>query len=178
MVAKPYFLIAATLCCGLLLSVTASASALISADEAKKAPHASQQLPQYQGKPQSLQDVRGDVLLVDFWASWCGPCRESFPWMTEMQAKYKAQGFKVIAINLDQDKQQALDFLKEYSPGFTVLFDNNATMPDRFGVIGMPTSFLVDRKGRIRAVHTGFHQDQLANYESVITQLLAESEGK
>ncbi|MBR7890104.1 TlpA family protein disulfide reductase [Marinomonas sp. A79] len=175
MVIKTRLITAAALCCGLLFSVAASASRLIPIEEAKNTPHASLPLPQYQGGTLSLQSVNDQVLLVDFWASWCGPCRESFPWMSDIQAKYKTQGLKVIAINLDQDKNQALNFLKKYPPGFTVLFDNKAAMPDRFGVIGMPTSYLVDREGRIRAVHTGFHQDQLGNYEQLITQLLAEN---
>jgi Thiol-disulfide isomerase and thioredoxins len=122
----------------------------------------------------SLEMESGQVLLVDFWASWCGPCRASFPWMTDIQEKYKAQGLKIIAINLDQDRQQALDFLTEFKPGFTVLFDAAAELPENFGVIGMPTSFLMDRDGRIRATHVGFHEKNIADYESAITQLLSE----
>lgn len=177
MAIKPHLLIAAALYCGVVFSVTASASTLIPVEKAKMVPHANQLLPQYQGEQGSLQSVQNEVLLVDFWASWCGPCRESFPWMSDIQAKYKSQGLTVVAINLDQNKQQALDFLQQYPPGFTVLFDHAATLPESFGVIGMPTSYLIDKKGRIRAVHTGFHQDQLTDYENLIMALLAESKG-
>ncbi|PJE57082.1 TlpA disulfide reductase family protein [Marinomonas sp. BSi20584] len=142
---------------------------------AKAAPHQTVMLPEYQtNQKNSLEMEKGQVVLVDFWASWCGPCRESFPWMTSIQAKYKEQGLKVIAINLDQENEQALDFLKEFKPGFTVLFDTEAQLPEDFGVIGMPTSFLIDRQGKIRATHVGFHQKNINEYESAIAKLLAE----
>lgn len=91
-----------------------------------------------------------------------------------MQEKYKTQGLKVIAINLDQEKEQALDFLKEFKPGFTVLFDTEAQLPEDFGVIGMPTSFLIDRHGKLRATHVGFHINDTDEYETAIAELLIE----
>ena len=160
-----------------LLSSTLWANDLTPSDTAKVAPHQTVMLPEYQtNNKTSLEMQKGQVLLVDFWASWCGPCRESFPWMTSIQAKYKAQGFKVIAINLDQEKDQALDFLSEFKPGFTVLFDTEAQLPEDFEVIGMPTSFLIDRQGKIRATHVGFHQKDISKYESAIAELLIEKE--
>jgi thiol-disulfide isomerase/thioredoxin len=160
-----------------LLSSTLWANDLTPSATAKVAPHQTVMLPEYQtNNKTSLEMQKGQVLLVDFWASWCGPCRESFPWMTSIQAKYKAQGFKVIAINLDQEKDQALDFLSEFKPGFTVLFDTEAQLPEDFEVIGMPTSFLIDRQGRIRATHVGFHQKNISEYESAIAELLIEKE--
>lgn len=165
----------ATLSSYLFFSSSLWASELISAAKAKIAPHQTVYLPEYQTNKQiSLGMEKDQVLLVDFWASWCGPCRESFPWMTNIQAKYKAQGLKVIAINLDQEKDQALDFLKEFKPGFSVLFDTDTQLPEDFGVIGMPTSFLIDRQGKIRATHVGFHEKNIADYELAITELLAE----
>ncbi|MBJ7538113.1 TlpA disulfide reductase family protein [Marinomonas transparens] len=160
--------------CSIAFSSFTWAAELTPSSNVKAAPHQSVQLPSYQGEQVSLKSQKGKILLVDFWASWCGPCRESFPWMTNIQAKYKDQGLKIIAINLDQAKEQALDFLKEYKPGFTVLFDSDALLPEDFGVIGMPTSYLIDRQGNIRATHIGFHNENLADYESAITQLLAE----
>ncbi|WP_417560855.1 TlpA disulfide reductase family protein [Marinomonas sp.] len=152
------------------------ATNLTSPATAKAAPLQTVMLPEYQTNQKiSLEMEKGQVVLVDFWASWCGPCRESFPWMTSMQAKYKDQGLKVIAINLDQEKGQALDFLEEFKPGFSVLFDTKAELPEDFGVIGMPTSFLIDRQGNIRATHVGFHQKNINEYESAIAKLLAET---
>lgn len=166
-------LVALTSC--LFLSEALWASALIPADKANTAPHQTVALPEYQtNQNMSLEMEKGQVILVDFWASWCGPCRASFPWMTSMQEKYKTQGLKVIAINLDQEKEQALDFLKEFKPGFTVLFDTEAQLPEDFGVIGMPTSFLIDRHGKLRATHVGFHINDTDEYETAIAELLIE----
>lgn len=169
-----HILLAAFSSC-LLLSSPLWATNLTPQATAKEAPHQTVMLPEYQTNQKiSLEMEKGQVVLVDFWASWCGPCRESFPWMTNIQAKYKDQGLKVIAINLDQENEQALDFLKEFKPGFTVLFDTEAQLPEDFGVIGMPTSFLIDRQGKIRATHVGFHQENINEYDSAIAKLLAE----
>jgi DsbE subfamily thiol:disulfide oxidoreductase len=168
-------LLATALSSCILFSPALWATELTASNDAKAAPHQNVALPEYQSnKTISLDMEKGQVLLVDFWASWCGPCRESFPWMTSIQSKYKDQGFKVIAINLDQENNEALDFLKEFKPGFTVLFDTQAQLPEDFGVIGMPTSFLIDRQGKIRATHVGFHQKNIDEYESAIAKLLAE----
>ncbi len=151
------------------------AAELIPVNKAVSAPHLEVTLPAYQSNTLiSLYMEKGQVLLVDFWASWCGPCRESFPWMTNIQAKYKDQGLKIVAINLDQERDQALDYLQKFKPGFSVLFDTDAKLPEDFGVIGMPTSFLIDRQGRIRSTHIGFHSKETMNYESEIIELLAE----
>lgn len=175
MTKHPKCILLAALTGYLLLSSSLWASDLTPSSTAKAAPHQAVMLPKYQTNQKvSLQMEKGKVILVDFWASWCGPCRESFPWMTNIQAKYKGQGLKVIAINLDQEKQQAVDFLKEFKPGFTVLFDTQAQLPEDFGVIGMPTSFLLDRQGKIRATHVGFHQNNINEYEAAIAELLAE----
>ena len=172
---KPILAAAISSC--LLISSSLWATDITPLASAKAAPHQTLKLPEYQTNQNvSLDMEKGRVILVDFWASWCGPCRESFPWMTSMQAKYKDQGLKVIAINLDQEKGQALDFLDEFKPGFSVLFDSQAELPEDFGVIGMPTSFLIDRQGNIRATHIGFHQKNIDEYESAIAKLLAEKE--
>lgn len=165
-----------TLTVNLTLSSPLWATEITPSDSATIAPHRMVGLPTYQSdQPSSLAMEKGKVILVDFWASWCGPCRESFPWMTNIQQRYKEKGLKVIAINLDQDREQALSFLTEFKPGFTVLFDSNAQLPEDFGVIGMPTSFLIDRQGKIRATHVGFHAKNTAEYESAISQLLTEA---
>ncbi|TYL46634.1 TlpA disulfide reductase family protein [Marinomonas sp. IMCC 4694] len=175
MIKHPKHILLAALSSCLLLSSPLWATDLTPSSTAKAAPHQTVMLPEYQtNQKTSLEMEKGQVVLVDFWASWCGPCRESFPWMTSIQAKYNSQGLKVIAINLDQEHEQALDFLKEFKPGFTVLFDTEAQLPEDFGVIGMPTSFLIDRQGKIRATHVGFHQKNIHEYESAIVKLLAE----
>jgi len=124
----------------------------------------------------TLKSYEGKVILLDFWASWCGPCRESFPWMNKIQAKYKQQDLVIVAINLDVNSESAYDFLKAIPAEFDILLDSNASLQESFNVIGMPTSFLLDRKGRIRAQHIGFHLSKTDSYETDIKTLLDEKE--
>jgi thiol-disulfide isomerase/thioredoxin len=131
-------------------------------------------LPAVDGSVVTLADYSGQVVLLDFWASWCGPCRESFPWMNELQSKYGAQGFKVVAVNLDQDPHLARKFLSKYPANFTVLLDSKAQLPPLFEVMGMPTSYLLDRNGNVHATHIGFQNNETAEYEQQLIKLLSE----
>tara|TARA_R110001599_G_scaffold294959_1_gene499099 strand:- start:410 stop:925 length:516 start_codon:yes stop_codon:yes gene_type:complete len=117
----------------------------------------------------------GKVILIDFWASWCGPCRQSFPWMNDMQAKYKDQGFEVIAINLDNEQKQAFDFLKEIPANFTLGFDPEGLTAEKMSVEAMPMSYLVDRNGMIRQRMIGFNTEKKAEHEAHIQTLLTET---
>lgn len=119
-----------------------------------------------------FDQYKGKVVYLDFWASWCGPCRESFPWMTAMQHRYGPQGFVVLAVNLDQEPELAKKFLTEFNVNFTVEYDATGKLAEQFGVETMPTSFLIDRDGKARAKHQGFHTDKTREYEQEITQLL------
>lgn len=121
----------------------------------------------------TLSQFRGQVVYVDFWASWCGPCRKSFPWMSDLQDRYKAQGLKVIAINLDSDRALGEKFLARYPARFTVAYNPQGDIAETYGVTGMPTSYLVDREGRIHAEHLGFRESELADVETQIRALLA-----
>jgi cytochrome c biogenesis protein CcmG/thiol:disulfide interchange protein DsbE len=158
-------LIALVLSCGL----SANAYALVKGDKA-----ADFSLPGKQGTVK-LSDKTGSVIYLDFWASWCGPCRQSFPWMNQMQAKYKSKGFQVIAVNLDAKTDDAMKFLAQVPADFTVAFDSKAQTPRVYGVKGMPTSFLIDRSGKILMVHLGFRPDEK---EALEKQIQAALEGK
>ena len=149
-------------------------STLNQAQEAKPVPMASTPLSSVGGQKTTLADFKGNVLLIDFWASWCGPCRQSFPWMNGMQQQYRAEGLEVVAINLDEEPELAREFLRQVPAQFTVLLDSDAQLPDAFGLIGMPSSYLIDRQGRLRAQHIGFHANRVAEYENSIKALLAE----
>lgn len=120
----------------------------------------------------SLSQYRGKVLYLDFWASWCGPCRESFPWMDRMVSRYGADGLVVVAINLDKERALADRFLAELAPRFTVAFDPKGEIAERYDVQAMPSSFLIDRDGRIRNRHRGFRLDGASLSESEIRMLL------
>jgi len=125
-----------------------------------------------EGLTQLLEKHEGDVIYLDFWASWCGPCRKSFPWMNEMQNKYQQQGFTIISINLDAEYDLAMAFLKEHPASFSVVYDPKGITAREYKVKGMPTSYLISRDGQIKKAHTGFFTKKTSIYEDEIKQLL------
>ncbi len=122
-----------------------------------------------------LQSLEGKVVLVDFWASWCGPCLQSFPWMNGLHAKHADEGLVIVAVNLDQDPSLADAFLKKVPAQFRVEYDREGALARQFGVEAMPTSFLIGRDGRVRARHAGFREKQREGREQEIVQLLKEA---
>ncbi len=124
--------------------------------------------------PVELSSWQGKVVYLDFWASWCVPCRQSFPWMNELQKRYADRGLTIIAVNLDHERADAEKFLRRLPPEFQIRFDPDGDWARRFGVQGMPTSVLLDRGGRSRFTHIGFRAADAAQYEQQIQQLLLE----
>jgi thiol-disulfide isomerase/thioredoxin len=110
--------------------------------------------------PVDLAALRGKVVYLDFWASWCAPCRHSFPWMNGLQRSLGRDEFVIIAVNVDRDRMDANRFLAEYPPEFKVAFDPAGTLAERYHVHGMPTSILIDRMGNTVFVHKGFRVDE------------------
>jgi thiol-disulfide isomerase/thioredoxin len=108
------------------------------------------------GELLDLAAFRGKVVYLDFWASWCAPCRESFPWMNRLQGELGHDGLLVIAVNVDRERAAADRFLREHPAQFRIVYDPDGTLPERYGVRGMPTSFLIDRNGQVQARHEGF----------------------
>jgi len=121
-----------------------------------------------------LKAFQGRVVYLDFWASWCAPCRQSFPWMQAMKDAYERQGLTVIAVNLDRRREDADKFLARFHPNFDIRFDPEGEMAGRFQVQGMPTSVIIDRHGVRRYTHIGFRPVDLAGYESELRNILAE----
>jgi len=121
-----------------------------------------------------LQALRGRVVYLDFWASWCIPCRQSFPWMQQMQQRYRADGLEVVAVDLDRSRPDADRFLESYPTHLRLVFDPDGVLATRFDVQGMPTSLLIDRHGAARFTHIGFLPKDRAVYESEIRTLLTE----
>jgi len=103
-----------------------------------------------------LASFRGQVVYLDFWASWSAPCRRSFPWMSRMQGELGADGFVVIAVNVDHVHADAARFLQDHIPRFGIVFDPDGLLAGKFRVTGIPTSFLIDRRGQIQWKHEGF----------------------
>jgi cytochrome c biogenesis protein CcmG, thiol:disulfide interchange protein DsbE len=119
-----------------------------------------------------LGKFRGKVVYLDFWASWCGPCRKSFPWMNAMQSKYAAQGLQIIAVNVDEKRDDAMAFLKAREAGFVVGLDPLGAIPASYGVKGMPSSFLIGRDGKVIDEHVGFNETDSAMLEKNIHSAL------
>ena len=123
--------------------------------------------------PVELGELKGKIVLVDFWASWCVPCRHSFPWMNQMQQKYGAQGLQIIGVNLDDDKTAADKFLRETPAKFTLKFDPAGTLARKFDVQTMPSSYVLDSSGNVIAKHFGFKLGEADEYEAQIRAALA-----
>lgn len=123
----------------------------------------------------SLSDFRGLVVYLDFWASWCAPCRKSLPLLNELRNELHDQGFEVIAVNLDEEPEMGLEFLQEYPVDYPVLFDVDGSTPRSYEVRAMPTSFIIDRDGNLKVVHEGFNPADMAKIKQKVIQLLAES---
>ncbi|WP_303904694.1 TlpA family protein disulfide reductase [Thiohalomonas denitrificans] len=119
-----------------------------------------------------LEQLRGKVIYLDFWASWCAPCRKSFPFMNELQTRYGEQGLVVVAVNLDKDQKLVEQFLAKYPAQFTVAYDPKGETAERFGVKGMPSSYLIDRDGEIRLSHVGFRDKDRSELETGIRDVL------
>jgi thiol-disulfide isomerase/thioredoxin len=126
------------------------------------------------GGPVDLASYRGKVVLVDFWASWCPPCKTSFPALDALYREYATKGVEVLAVNLDERRRDADTFLSAHPHRLTVLFDPKGSSPVAFGVKGMPSSFILDRNGNIRFTHMGYSGNVDASYRRELVQLLAE----
>lgn len=128
-------------------------------------------LPRPGGGSVSLADYKGQLVYLDFWASWCGPCKQSFPWMKDMQARYGAQGLHVLAVNVDGKSSDAEGFLAQFPAlGFGVALDSKGTTPAAYQVKGMPTSFLIGPDGKVLWVHQSFKD---SDREALQAQLAA-----
>jgi thiol-disulfide isomerase/thioredoxin len=118
----------------------------------------------------SLDSLRGRVVLVDFWASWCVPCRRSFPWLGALQERYRAMGLTIVAINLDKDREAADEFLEKHPAEFLVAFDPAGKTAEAYRVSAMPSSYLINRSGTILSSHSGFDPKQVATLETTIQE--------
>jgi thiol-disulfide isomerase/thioredoxin len=119
--------------------------------------------------------LKGKVVVVDFWASWCAPCKRSFPWWNDMQAKYGARGLQVVGINVERKRADADAFLAQAPARFAIAFDAAGDTPRRFAVKGMPTTVIVGADGIVLAQHEGFKDDDRAALEAAIVAALGKA---
>lgn len=125
------------------------------------------------GNQIDLASLKGKVVLVDFWASWCAPCKQEMPVLERLYQKYKKDGLVIVAVSVDNDASNIADFLKQVRVTFPIVHDQDHKVADRFKPPRMPSSYIVDRKGIVRHVHGGFRPDDAATLESEIKALLA-----
>jgi len=121
-----------------------------------------------------VESHQGKVVYVDFWASWCTPCRQSFPWLNEMQAQHGNNDFTILSINLDANKELAQQFLAETPAQFPILYDPKGKIARTFNIKGMPSSFIINKTGELVSTHVGFSEQKKDKYQQEILSLMAE----
>lgn len=126
------------------------------------------------GKDVGLAQYRGQVVMINFWATWCGPCRKEMPVLEQMQRKYKPMGFTLLGVNVEPDSAGAVDWLKATPVTFPILFDTDSKVSKLYAVPGMPTTVIVDRKGNVRYQHHGYVPGDENEYLDQIRTLVRE----
>jgi len=153
----------------LALSLTGSAFAL---DVGARLPDIG--MRDLNGRAVTAESLRGKVVLVDFWASWCAPCREEMPVLQRLHEKYSAQGLVIVGVSVDRDASKAREFASRLGITFPLVHDAQHTLAGRFSPPKMPSSYVVDRRGVTRYVHAGFRASDAATMEREIKALLAQ----
>ena len=125
------------------------------------------------GQAYDLSAYKGKVVMLDFWASWCIPCRKSFPWLNQMQVEKSSKGLVIIGINVDEDVADAERFLQKYAADFKIEYDPKGKYASFYDIPGMPTSLMFDRNGKLIHQHSGFKLKNVAEYEQAINDALA-----
>ena len=130
--------------------------------------------PAGDGRLLSLQQYRGQLVYLDFWASWCAPCRQAMPVMDALYQRYRDRGLVVLGVNVDTDRKSAQRMLDQLRPTFQIAFDPQGKWPEAFGMKDMPTSYLIDAKGVVRYVRKGYRERDEQQLETAIKAALGE----
>jgi len=126
------------------------------------------------GKNLKLSEMTGNVVLINFWASWCGPCREEMPLLNALHKKYAPLGFTVLGVNVEEDLDGAISFLGHVPVDFPILLDNTNKVSKQYKVVAMPTTVVVDRDGNMRYLHEGYKPGDEKKYRQMIKKLVRE----
>jgi peroxiredoxin len=126
------------------------------------------------GRNVRLSELRGQVVLLNFWASWCSPCRQELPLLSKIHAQYRAAGFVLLGVNVDDNRKEAEAMLKRLDLRFPTLFDGNKNVAKLYGVDTMPATLIIDRDGRVRYVHRGYFGGYERKYDQQVRELLKE----
>jgi peroxiredoxin len=156
----------------LVLSVFAASSLASSGLEGQEAPDFA--LKSSTGENLRLSEYRGDVVMINFWATWCGPCRQEMPLLDELYGRYQRVGFNLLGVNIDDDSRRAMQMIDELGVSFPVLFDSRKEVSELYDVEAMPVTVLVDREGTIRYIHHGYKPGYEEKYLDQIRSLLRE----
>ena len=133
------------------------------------------ELPTGTGQTVSLESLRGQVVMLNFWASWCGPCRQEFPVLDAMYRKYQPMGFTLLAINVEPERADAQRFLDATPVSFPIAYDADNSVTRAYGVSAMPTTLMIDRKGQVRWVHLAYKPGDENAYMDTLRTLLREA---
>ncbi len=152
--------------------LTLAAAGPAQAASAKPAPNFT--LKSLTGKNMKLSEMTGNVVLINFWASWCGPCREEMPLLNALHKKYKKLGFTVLGVNVEEQASNARGFLNDFPVDFPVLLDNTNKVSKLYDVVAMPTTVVVDRDGRMRYIHKGYKSGDEEKYRKMVKKLVRE----
>lgn len=126
------------------------------------------------GKNLKLSEYAGNVVLLNFWASWCGPCRKEMPLLNDLHNKYEALGFVVLGVNVEEQSSQAKSFIADNPVDFPILFDSTNTVSKLYDVIAMPTTVMIDRNGAVRYLHKGYKSGDGKKYKKIVKKLIRE----
>jgi peroxiredoxin len=126
------------------------------------------------GQPVSLAQYQGQVVMLNFWASWCGPCRQEMPLLDSIYRKYKPMGFTLIGVNVEPDSKAANDWLKQTPVSFPILYDKESKVSKLYDVEGMPSTVIIDRTGKVRVLHRGYKPGDEDQYLDSIRALIRE----
>jgi peroxiredoxin len=160
--------------------IAAFASALVltlglpalAATSGKQAPQFD--LPSSNGKAVSLAQFKGQVVMINFWASWCGPCRQEMPLLDSIYKKYNKLGFVLLGVNVEPDSKAANDWLKQTPVSFPVLYDKDSKVSQMYDVASMPSTVIIDRKGNVRVLHKGYKAGDENEYMDSVRNLIRE----
>ena len=158
----------------MLISGVFSISVQASNNQANKNPAADFTLKSYSGKNIKLSEYRGQVVLMNFWASWCGPCRQEMPLLNDLHKKYKKLGFTVMGVNVEEDSSKARKIVKDIKIKFPVLFDTQNKVSELYQVSAMPSSVIIDRDGNVRYLHKGYKPGDMSAYKKWVKKLIRE----